>query len=73
MLAAFLVLLAFVPVLIQSNPVLEVTAEDSNFLHEAAKNGKIDILIRYVNESKAENPNTPPGNYCRTFKMDNLF
>ena len=62
MLAAFLMLLSFVPVLIQSNPVLEVTAEDRNFLHEAAKNGKIDILVKFVHESKAENPDIPPGN-----------
>jgi hypothetical protein len=60
MLQSWLVLL-FLPVLINSSPVQEITVDESNVLHEAAKNGKIDILIRYVDEEKAEKPNAKPG------------
>jgi hypothetical protein len=60
MLQSWLVLL-FLPVLIYSSPVQEITVDESNILHEAAKNGKIDILIKYVDEEKAENPNAKPG------------
>jgi hypothetical protein len=36
-----LLMLALTPALIRSNPVYEVTAEERNLLHEAARNGKI--------------------------------
>ena len=56
-----LLMLALAPALIRSNPVYEVTAEGRNLLHEAARNGKIEILVRYVNDSKAEYPDATPG------------
>jgi hypothetical protein len=54
-------MLALAPALIGSNPVYEITAEGRNLLHEAARNGKIEILVRYVNDSKAEYPDATPG------------
>ena len=76
MFLAYLLLL-FLPAVIQSVPVQEIVVEDSHILHEAAKNGKIDILIRFVKEEKEEHPEAIPGNnFCKladTFQLKLFF